>query len=79
MVMEIYLAYNGGGPTWGELSWSLIGAFQNKDMAIKAIEDSIKDIDDEEKDVRKEVMHSGDTYWEDRGMYVGYLRSTDLL
>ena len=48
-------------------------------MAIKAIEDSIKAIDDEEKDIRKEVMHSGDIYWEDRGMYVGYLRSTDLL
>ena len=47
-------------------------------MAIKAIEDSIKDIDDEEKDVRKE-MHSGYIYWEDRGMYVGFLDATDLL
>ena len=78
--MKVYLAHSGDINKHGHQDFNLIGVFQDKDMAIKAIEDSMKDVDMQY--VKKDVMPSGNIFWEEHGMEivtVGYLEVRDLL
>jgi hypothetical protein len=77
--MEVYLAHSGDINKHGHQDFDLIGVFQDKDMAIKAIEDSMKDVDMQY--VKKDVKPSGNIFWEEHGMdivTVGYLEVRDL-
>jgi hypothetical protein len=65
---------------WYSIDFILTDKFQDKDMAIKAIEDSMKDVD--MKYVDKSVTPAGNIFWEEQGMEivtVGYLEVRDLL
>jgi len=78
--MKVYLAHSGDINKHGHQDFNLIGVFQDKDMAIKAIEESMKDVD--MKYVEKDIMPSGNIFWEEHGMdivTVGYLEIRDLL
>jgi hypothetical protein len=77
--MKVYLAHSGDINKHGHQDFDLIGVFQDKDMAIKAIEDSMKDVDMQY--VKKDVKPSGNIFWEEHGMdivTVGYLEVRDL-
>jgi hypothetical protein len=78
--MKVYLAHSGDINKHGHQDFDLIGVFQDKDTAIKAIEDSMKDVDMQY--VKKDVKPSGNIFWEEHGMdivTVGYLEVRDLL
>jgi hypothetical protein len=78
--MKVYLAYSGEINKYGHQQFDLIGVFQDKDMANKAIEDSMEDVD--MTYVTKKMMPSGNIFWEESGMdivTVGYLEVRDLL
>ena len=78
--MKVYLAHSGDIDKHGHQDFSLIGVFQDKDMAIKAIEESMKDVD--MKYVEKETKPNGNMFWEEHGMdivTVGYLEVRDLI
>jgi len=78
--MKIYLAHSGDINKHGHQDFDLIGVFQDRDMAIQAIEDSMKDVDMQY--VKKDVKPSGNIFWEEHGMdivTVGYLEVRDLL
>jgi len=78
--MKVYLAHSGDINKHGHQDFDLIGVFQDRDMAIKAVEDSMKDVDMQY--VEKSVTPSGNIFWEEHGMdivTVGYLEVRDLL
>lgn len=77
--MEVYLAHSGDINKHGHQDFDLIGVFRDRDMAIKAIEDSIVDYND--MYVNKETMPSGNIFWTEHGMEivtVGYLEVREL-
>jgi hypothetical protein len=70
--MKVYLAHSG--------DYDLIGVYQDRDMAIQAIEQSMTDIDI--KYVEKETTPSGNMFWTEHGMdivTVGYLEVRELI
>lgn len=78
--MKVYLAYSGDINKHGHQDFDLIGVYQDKDMAIQAIEDSMSDCD--MKYVETDIMPSGNIYWTEKGMdivTVGLLEVRDLL
>lgn len=78
--MKVYLAYSGDINKHGHQYFDLIGVFQNKDTAIQAIEESMKDVD--MKYVEKETKPSGNIYWTEMGMdvvTVGYMEVRELI
>ena len=77
--MNVYLAHSGDINKHGRQDFDLIGVFKDKDMAIKAIEKSMRDVDI--KYVEKSVTPSGNIFWEEHGMdivTVGYLEVRNL-
>jgi len=77
--MKVYLAHSGDINKHGHQDFNLIGVFKDRDMAIQAIEDSMKDVDMQY--VKKETKPSGNIFWEEHGMdivTVGYLEVRDL-
>ena len=78
--MKVYLAHSGDIDKHGHQRYDLIGVYQDRDMAIKAIEDSIVDCDD--MYVKKETMSNGNIFWTEQGMdviTVGYLEIRELI
>ena len=78
--MKVYLAHSGEITKHGHQVYDLIGVYRDKDMAIKAIEDSMKDVNMQY--VKKDVMPSGNIFWEEHRMdivTVGYLEVRELL
>ena len=78
--MKIYLAHSGDINKHGHQNYDLIGVYQDKDMAIQAIEQSMSDVNMEY--VEKETKPSGNMFWTEHGMdivTVGYLEVRDLL
>ena len=78
--MKVYLAYSRDINKHGHQDFDLIGVYQDKDMAIQAIEDSMSDVDMEY--VETDIMPSGNIYWTEHGMdivTVGLLEVRDLL
>ncbi len=77
--MKVYLAHSGDIDKHGHQDFDLIGVFQNKDMAIQAIEQSMTDVDMEYVEV--ETKPSGNMFWTEMGMdivTVGYLEVREL-
>ena len=78
--MKVYLAHSGDIDKHGHQDFNLIGVYQDKDMAIQAIEQSMIDVDMEY--VEKETTPSGNMFWTEQGMdivTVGYLEVRELL
>ncbi len=78
--MKVYLAHSGDINKHGHQDYNLIGVYQDKDMAIQAIEQSMTDVDI--KYVEKETTPSGNMFWTERGMgivTVGYLEVRELI
>ena len=78
--MKVYLAHSGDINKHGHQDFNLIGVYQDKDMAIQAIEQSMTDVDMEY--VKKETTLSGNMFWTEYGMdivTVGYLEVRELL
>ena len=78
--MKVYLAHSGDINKHGHQDYDLIGVYQDKNMAIQAIEQSMTDCDMEY--VKKETTPSGNIYWTEHGMdivTVGYLEVRELL
>lgn len=78
--MEVYLAHSGNIDKHGHQRYDLIGVYQDRGMAIKAIEDSMVDCDD--MYVKKETMSNGNIFWTEQGMdiiTVGHLEMRELL
>lgn len=78
--MKIYLAYSGDINKHSHQGYDLIGVYQDKDMAIKVIEQSMNDVDMEL--VKKYTLLNGDIFWTENGMSivtVGYLEVSELL
>ena len=78
--MKIYLAYSGDINKHSHQGYDLIGVYQDKDMAIKVIEQSMNDVDMEF--VKKYTLLNGDIFWTENGMSivtVGYLEVSELL
>ena len=78
--MKVYLAHSGDINKHGHQDFDLIGVYQDRDMAIQAIENSMKDVD--MRYVEKYVKPTENIFWEERGMdivTVGYLEVRDLL
>ena len=78
--MKIYLAYSGDINKHGHQIYDLIGVYQDKDMAIKVIEQSMNDVDMEL--VKKYTLLNGHIFWTENGMSivtVGYLEVNELL
>ena len=64
--MKVYLAYSGDINKHGHQDFGLIGVYQNKDMAIQAIEQSMTDVD--MKYVEKDTTKEGHMFWTEIGM-----------
>ena len=78
--MKVYLAHSGDINKHGHQDYDLIGVYQDKDMAIKVIEQSMNDVDMEL--VKKYTLLNGDIFWTENGMSivtVGYLEVSELL
>jgi hypothetical protein len=78
--MKVYLAHSGDIDKHGHQDFNLIGVYQDKDMAIQAIEQSMTDVDMEYVEV--ETKPNGNMFWTEMGMdivVVGYLEVRDLL
>ena len=78
--MKVYLAHSGDIDKQGHEDYDLIGVYQEKDMAINAIEQSMTDVD--MKYVEVETTPSGNMFWTEQGMdivTVGYLEVRELL
>ena len=77
---EVYLAYSGDINKHGHQDYKLIGVFQDKDMAIQAIEESMSDCDMEF--VERGSTSDGTIIWTEAGMEyvdVGMLQTKKLL
>lgn len=78
--MKVYLAHSGDINKHGHQDYDLIGVYQDKDMAIQAIEQSMTDVD--MKYLEKETTPSGNMFWTEHGMdivTVGYLEVRELI
>jgi hypothetical protein len=78
--MKVYLAHSGDINKHGHQCYNLIGVYQDKDMAIQAIEQSITDVD--MKYLEKETTPNGNIFWTENGMdivTVGYLEVRELI
>ena len=78
--MKVYLAHSGDINRHGFQDFDLIGVYQDRDMAIQAIEQSMTDVDMEYVEV--ETKPSGNMFWTEMGMdivTVGYLEVRELL
>jgi len=64
--MKVYLAYSGDINKHGHQNYDLIGVYQDKDMAIQAIEQSMTDVDMAYVEV--ETKPSGNMFWTEHGM-----------
>ena len=77
--MQVYLAYSGDLDRHDRQSFDLIGVFQDRAQAVKAIEELI--VDYPNPYVERVIKPSGNIFWEERGMdivTVGYLECRSL-